>query len=67
MHLAGLTCYLRYVLTVTLWDFTSLPACRFTLAKKRSGDVVGGTVCLGFELLSALEYAKVWRHQERCA
>ena len=29
------------------------------MAKKRSTDIVGGEVCLGFEVLDALEYSEV--------
>jgi len=38
---------------------------RFPLAKKRSTDVVGGDLCLGFEVLGAMEYAEV-RWMGRC-
>lgn len=31
---------------------------RFLLAKRRAGDAVGGELCLGFELLDAIDYAQ---------
>jgi hypothetical protein len=32
---------------------------RFPLAKKRSTDIVGGELCLGFEVMDVLEYTQV--------
>lgn len=40
---------------------------RFPLAKKRSTDIVGGELCLGFEVLDAMAFTQVGGAAHSCA
>lgn len=41
--------------------------CRFALSKKRSTDIVGGELSLGFEVMDAVTYALVSAHDRTAA
>lgn len=50
------------LLAVVGWHTADIPSahcCRFSISKQRSTDIVGGELCLGFQVIDAARYASV--------